>query len=238
LRAPPSSSDLIKVFLPRFGVIANWREFCIFGYVLAAPPAAFSQVYLNIPLMPLFQTSPYQGLVALAVLVVFSGFRFESPPEGSPIPAKKAEAIQWLTFEEAVAKQKVEPKKIFIDVYTDWCGWCKKMDKATFSDPEVAKLVNKHFYAVKLNAEGKKPITVNGRTYNYSSEFRSHELVVDLLQGRMSYPTTVFLDEKLNMLSPVPGYLAPDIFSKIIKFYGENHYKNTPWEEYEAQVKK
>jgi thioredoxin-related protein len=173
-------------------------------------------------------------IAGLAVLLLTTGFTLVSPLEKLAKASKEAETIEWLTFEEAVARQKKEPKKIFIDVYTDWCGWCKKMDKDTFSKPEIAKFVNKHFYAVKLDGEGKEPITVNGHTYNYNSEYRSHELAVALLQGKMSYPTTVYLDENLNMLSPVPGYLTVDVFSKIIKYYGENHYKTMPWDKFEA----
>ena len=70
-------------------------------------------------------------------------------PSGSP-------AIRWLSFEEAVALHAVEPKKLFIDVYTDWCGWCKRMDKTTFVDSAVASELGGHFYAVKLNAERKE----------------------------------------------------------------------------------
>lgn len=173
-------------------------------------------------------------LPAFLVWLAFSGFTFFAFPDKAK-PLTEADKIQWLSFEEAVARQKEEPKKIFIDVYTDWCGWCKKMDKGTFSDPEVARFVNQHFYAVKLDAEGKDPITVNGHTYRYNAEYRSHELAIALLQGQMSYPTTVYLDEKLNMLSPVAGYLTVDIFRKIIRYYGEDHYKQMPWQEYEAK---
>jgi thioredoxin-related protein len=180
----------------------------------------------------------FYSLATLALLVAVTGFTFVSPPDPPSKASKTAEAIQWLSFEEAIEKNKKEPRKFFIDVYTDWCGWCKKMDKDTFSKPEIAQYVNKHFYAVKLDGEGKKPITVNGHTYNYNSEYRSHELAVALLQGKMSYPTTVYLDEKLNMLSPVPGYLTVDVFSKIIRYYGEDHYKKMPWDKYEAQAKK
>ena len=67
-------------------------------------------------------------------------------------------AVNWITFEEAVKKSKAEKRPIFIDVYTDWCGWCKVMDKNTFNDPAVAKLLNEKFYAVKFDAEQKEDV--------------------------------------------------------------------------------
>ena len=74
-------------------------------------------------------------------------------------------AVKWYTFEEAVALNKKEPRKIFIDVYTDWCGWCKKMDETTFSKPEIAKILNKDYYAVKFDAESLDTINFAGTRF-------------------------------------------------------------------------
>ena len=74
--------------------------------------------------------------------------------------------IQWLKFEEAIAANANNPKMILVDVYTDWCGWCKKMDKETFTDPQVIAHFQKNFYAVKLNAEDtKRKFPFMGRTF-------------------------------------------------------------------------
>ncbi|PSR57186.1 thioredoxin [Adhaeribacter arboris] len=156
----------------------------------------------------------------------------------NPKPGKvKKATIQWLTFEEAVAKSKKEPRKIFIDVYTDWCGWCRKMEKSTFTDPTIADYVNKNFYAVRLDAEGETPITVNGKIYKYNEANRSHELAFALLQGQLSFPTTVYLDENLKMISPVPGYLDVKTFRNIITYFGENHYKKVTFAQFTSGQK-
>ncbi|MBL4586459.1 MAG: DUF255 domain-containing protein, partial [Flavobacteriales bacterium] len=88
------------------------------------------------------------------------------------------EKINWVTLGQADSLRRIEPRKILIDVYTDWCGWCKKMDDTTFSEPELVKYVNENYYAVKLNAEQKEPITVGGKTYNYVANGRRgyHEI--------------------------------------------------------------
>lgn len=150
-------------------------------------------------------------------------------------PQPSAEKIKWLTIEQAAARMQKEPRKIVVDVYTDWCGWCKKMDKNTFTDPKVIDLVNKHFYAVKLDAEGRAPITLNNQTYTFKPEYKSHELAIALLQGQMSFPSTVYLDEKFNLITLVPGYLDAGNFSKVLRYFGENHYKTMQYKEFEKQ---
>ena len=125
---------------------------------------------------------------------------------------KSNEKIKWVSFTQAAELCKTKPKKIFIDVYTDWCGWCKVMDKNTFTNPVIIKYMNEKFYAVKLNAEMKDTVIFNGIPFvNPNAEGgrgSAHQLAVSLLQNKMSYPTSVFLDEefKMNMVAPVPGY--------------------------------
>ncbi len=152
-----------------------------------------------------------------------------------------AQDIQWLSWNEAVelAQSDATPKKIFIDVYTDWCGWCKKMDKDTFQNPEVALYMNQNFYMVKLDGEGKEPIEFRGKTYKYVPSGRRgyHELAAALLKGRLSYPTVVFMDEDLNLLSPVPGYQKPGPFLNIARYFGDNIYKEKDWQTYSSQGK-
>ena len=148
-----------------------------------------------------------------------------------------AQQIEWMTWDEAVAANAKNPKKIFVDVYTDWCGWCKRMDKATFADKTVAKALNQDFFAVKFNAEQKEDIVFKGKTYKFVAGGRrgSHELARMLLQGRMGYPTVVFLNENVEVIQPVPGYQEPDAFMKVVNYFGEDLYKTTPWNEYQGR---
>lgn len=145
------------------------------------------------------------------------------------ISAQEKTKIKWMTIDQAFEAIKKEPRKIVIDVYTDWCGWCKVMDKNTFSDPKVIDFVNKKYYAVKLNAEQAGQIKVGDKTYTYP------DLASQLMQGRMSYPTMVYLDEKFNMIQPIPGYQDAKAFHQVITFLGDNHFKKTDFEKYKAE---
>lgn len=147
------------------------------------------------------------------------------------------EGVNWYTFEEAVNESKNEPKKIFIDVYTDWCGWCKKMDITTFKNPIIAKYLNENYYPVKFDAEQSDTITFSGKQYvnpNPHGRRSSHQLAIALLQGKMSYPSYVFLNEKFEMLTVVKGYIQKKNFETVIKFFGEDAHRDMEWEKYKA----
>mgnify|MGYP003488610296 FL=1 len=147
--------------------------------------------------------------------------------------------INWMSFEEAIKLNETAPKKIFIDVYTDWCGWCTKMDQTTFLDKDVVDYMNENFYAVKFNAEQTEPIEFMGNTFvnkgSNGPRKGTHELAQALLQGKMSYPSYVFMNENNQLLTIVPGYAEANAFLPILKFIGSNAYLTTSWEEFSKQ---
>lgn len=148
---------------------------------------------------------------------------------------KPVETVKWYTFSEAVELNKKQPKKMLIDVYTDWCGWCKKMDATTFKDPLVMKMLNKYYYAVKMDAEMKDTIVFQNVTFvnPEPAEKRStHQLAQSLLNGQLSYPTVVYLDEQYTILSPVPGYQTPETIEPILVFFGEDKHKTDKYEDF------
>ena len=147
--------------------------------------------------------------------------------------------INWLSFEKAIELNTKNPKPIIIDVYTDWCGWCKKLDKDTYSNKVIIDYINKYFHAIKLDGEGKKDITYKGYTFKFKQQGRSkyHELPAALMNGKLSYPTTIFMDENQKIIQNVPGYLPKERMEKILVFFSNNNYKTKKWEIFEKEFK-
>jgi len=162
----------------------------------------------------------------------------QNTPASSGKPTKELETIRWYTLQEALELSKTQDKrKIFIDVYTQWCGWCKRLDETTFVDPAVVKYINQHYYPVKFDAEQTEDIVFKEKTYKFkgSGKRGHHELAAEWLNNRLSYPTMVFLDENLNTIQSIPGYQEARKLEAIINYFGTNSHKTTPWETYERK---
>ncbi|MBL7719576.1 MAG: DUF255 domain-containing protein [Flavipsychrobacter sp.] len=126
--------------------------------------------------------------------------------------------VNWMTLDEVQAAMKKEPRKVLIDFYTSWCGWCKVMDRKTYSNPDVIKYINEKFYAVKFDAERKDTVMFLGKAYSFPIGNNANELALELLQGRLSYPSTVFLTEGFQSPTVVPGYLDVGKMEMVLKF--------------------
>ncbi len=147
------------------------------------------------------------------------------------VPAKKGK-VQWLTVAELQESYSKNPKPILVDVYTSWCGWCKVMDKETYTNEKVAAYINEHYYAVKLDAEEKNAVEWNGKTYGYDEANKVNELAVYLCYGQLSFPTTVFITALNAQPAPLSGYLKAKEIESPLKFFGEGAYKTQSFPDY------
>lgn len=154
---------------------------------------------------------------------------------------QKTNEINWISWDEVEAAMKKEPRKVLVDVYTEWCGPCKMMNNTTFSDPTVVKYINENYHAIKFNAEGPQEVTFRGTTYknetydpNKKGRNGTHDLTraIAPVQGRIAYPTIVYMDENFGILSPVQGFYQPAQIMPLLTYFGEDIYKEKTWEEY------
>lgn len=134
----------------------------------------------------------------------------------------QAQEIKWMSMDEALAAQKKKAKPIFMDVYTDWCGPCKMLDKNTFHDKEVVEFINANYYAVKFNAEGKSDITYKGKKYsnpNYVADRKGRNAVHEfaMFLKVQAYPSMMVFDTKGEVKAPIVGYRQPQELLQDLK---------------------
>lgn len=169
-------------------------------------------------------------LIGIAVTAI-SSWSFINPPD------EKAGPIHWYTFGEAVELQKKNPKMIMVDVYTTWCGPCKMMSAHTFGNEIIAKYLNENFYPVKFDAETWDSVKFNGFTFKNNNppgtQRPVHEFAVSILDGKLSYPSVVFVDPDIKRVQTIVGFHNAGQFEPIIKYLGSNIYKKQTYEEFQ-----
>jgi len=171
-------------------------------------------------------------LPLLAILAIGSAFAPTAQPK---------ESINWLSMDEAAKLAKENDKMIFVDIYTTWCGFCKKMDRTTFAHPEIVKYINENFYAVKLDAETRETIVVGEETFKFIPNGKSgmNELAMYLMNGTQGMlPTMVMINSDLSINRQIPGYqTAPDM-DMILRYFGEGYAaKGIKWGTYKMMAR-
>lgn len=144
----------------------------------------------------------------------------------SPLQAQ----VKWHAIEEASAA-KIGDKMYFVDFYTSWCGYCKKMDRETFTDPTVAKILNNYYYPVKFNAEGNNTFQWQGRTYHPATagRARTHEFAA----GLRGYPTYVLYRADGTALQAIPGFYPPKDFIVVLWYFASGDHQRYPFDRYQ-----
>ena len=153
------------------------------------------------------------------------------------IPTTNPDKLEWLNLEQASVKLQNQKKPLLIDLYTDWCGWCKVMDKKTYTNPDLIKYVSEKFYPVKLDAETKETLSWNGKQFKFSNDYRVNEFAVYLAGGNLAFPTTIIIPTDGSGPQAIPGYLKPEEMELVLKYFGEGYYGKTPFQEYQQQFK-
>lgn len=173
-----------------------------------------------------------RNILILTICLVLTGTL--AAQEKATLSQKDKVGINWLTWEEAQEKMAEEPKSMFVDMYTSWCGWCKKMDASTFKDKEVVDYLNENFYAVKFNAEQKESITYQGFEFKFVNSGRRgyHQLAHSMLNGRMGYPAFVYFNEAMERIMISPGYKKPEQIIPELEFANTGKYKEMDLEQY------
>lgn len=154
----------------------------------------------------------------------------------APRSAVQKETMNWKTLPEVEALKKEDPRPVLADLYTTWCGWCKVMDKNTYSNPAVIKYLSEKFHAIKVNAETRENLVWNGKSYPVDQASKTSRLAIEWTNGRLSYPTTIIIPPG-EAPQAIPGYLTPAEFEPIVKYFGEGAYKRMSFPDFQKQFK-
>ena len=184
------------------------------------------------------------GVLAAVLVVVLSSARRPVvvgrtagiDVEGMMGAGKTAPAIEWMSVEDAAGRLQKEKRPVLIDLYTTWCGWCKQMDKKTYSNKQVAQYLQEKFYTVKVDAETHSAITWNGRTYQFNPQYRSNEFALYLTHGRLEFPTTIIIPPG-GEPQAIPGYMEPRELELLVKYFGEGQYGKVSFDDYQKNFK-
>jgi len=177
--------------------------------------------------------------LALTAWCLVVPFRTQAQTPSTPAQSLAGEQINWVNWEKAMELSRDQKRKILIDIYTDWCKWCKYMESTTFQQPEIVRYINNNFYPVRFDAEQKKELIYQEKTFKYvrNGQMGYHELAAEWLRGRLSFPALVFLDEDLNIIQSFTGYKTAIQLEQIASYFASDHYKKTPWSTYQKMYK-
>lgn len=131
--------------------------------------------------------------------------------EEKPYEYLNTNGLEWSTMENIPKNESTGSKMYLIDIYTEWCGWCKMMDRKTFSDTDVQEKLKESCHLVKLNAESQQDLEFNGKLYKWRGTGKKgiHELAAELMKGKIEYPTLIFTDENFKTVRVSRGYQNP-----------------------------
>ena len=139
---------------------------------------------------------------------------------------KKAELV-WYKYDEGLAKAEKEKKHLMVHFYTNWCGWCKKMDKGTFSDEEIIKVLNESYVPIKINGQSGEMVMVDGK------EISERQVAGEY--GVRAYPITWFLKPSGERIAPRRGYVGAEEFLYILNWVKDDLYEKTSFQEFVKQ---
>lgn len=155
-----------------------------------------------------------------------------APTAGARAAAQAvAGAPDWRAWNDGMKQASTTGRPVVVDVYTNWCGWCRRMDRDVYQNAEIADYLRKKFVTIKLNAEAKDG--ARWQSHDYTSQDLAQQFRVS------GYPTTIFLRSSGEHMANVPGYVAADRFLLLLRYVAEGYAdRNVPFAEFEKNAER
>jgi thioredoxin-related protein len=138
------------------------------------------------------------------------------------IPLSVFSQLKQYSFTEIDSLLKTEQQNTVVFIHTDWCKFCKLMEKTTFKNREIISLLNEKFLFVSLNAEQKLDINFKSNNYKFKPfgvNTGLHELAEQLAtkNGKIAYPTICILNADYEIIFQHNQYINSDDFLNVLK---------------------
>jgi len=130
----------------------------------------------------------------------------------------------WVSLEEAQHQALDKGRYILLDVYTEWCGFCRRMIRETYADKRVQEALDQYFYPVRIDAESLRMVTFQGQSYSMQD--------LALAFGVQSFPTTIFLNPQGEPVALQPGFIEAERFHKMLSFVGSESYRTQTFQQF------
>lgn len=213
--------------------VFNWKDISMAGIILVAV------VFFTCKKSTL-QASIYSPENKVSNYINPNNQNFSFASENTYTEFSDNSPVNWISFDEAYKKCKKNPRPILVDVYTTWCGPCKMMSSQTFNNPQIAEYINKHYYAVKFDAETKDSVKFDKYTFastDPTNPKAPHQFAASILDNQLAYPSIVFLSNQVQRLDIIKGFMTAQAFEPILNYYGSGDYQKTKWEDYKKDFK-
>ena len=130
--------------------------------------------------------------------------------------------LKSIAFEEIENLQKIQQRKVVVFIHTDWCQFCQRMKSATFKNQEIIQQLNDDFYFIDFNAEEKRDISFQNKTFQFNPTGNNvgvHELALQLgtINKQITYPVLCVLNEKNEIIFQYNNYLSQRDFKQLLE---------------------
>ncbi|MEX2657605.1 MAG: thioredoxin fold domain-containing protein [Balneolales bacterium] len=130
----------------------------------------------------------------------------------------------WVSIEKAQEKALDDGKYIVLDVYAEWCGFCRRMNLETYADQRVQDALDRYFHPVRINSESERKVTF------LNEDYTQRELAMNF--GVNTLPTTIFISPEGEPIAAQPGFIDADIFHRMLSYVGTESYQNVSFQQY------
>jgi thioredoxin-related protein len=138
------------------------------------------------------------------------------------------DAPNWRSFGEAIAAAQAEGDLFLVHAYAAWCGWCRRLDRDTYTDDAVQAFLADHFEVARLDIESNEEVDFFGGQVPMRELATAFEV--------SGTPTTLFFDADGTFITKAPSYWPPDKFLLVLRYVQEGFHAMMPFDAYVEMI--